>query len=58
MDTASPSEPLQFLSVERVKKLEGYGIVVVFSDGTRAYYPPEELAALRPHREESDKVLN
>ena len=41
-------EPLDIVDVEIVR---GCGIVVTFSDGTHARYAPEELAALRPHRE-------
>lgn len=55
MKTTSKSDgPLKFLSVERVRCVEGYGVIVTFSDGTRAYFPPEELAALRPYRETGD----
>jgi hypothetical protein len=43
--------PLEFLSVDRVCKEESCGIAVRFSDGTEAFYPPEELAFMRPHRE-------
>ena len=39
------------LDISDVEIVRGCGIVVTFTDGTVASYPPEELAALRPHRE-------
>ena len=39
------------LDISDVEIVCGCGIVVTFTDGTIASYPPEELAALRPHRE-------
>ncbi len=39
---------LDIIDLELVKHC---GITVTFSDGTVAHFPPEELAALRPHRE-------
>lgn len=42
------SKPLDIVDVEIA---QGCGIVVTFSDGTAASYPPEEIAELRPYRE-------
>ncbi len=44
----------QTLDIIDVEIIQGCGIIVTFSDGTKASYPSEELAALRPHREKSD----
>jgi hypothetical protein len=41
-------ETLNIIDVEIIR---GSGIIVTFSDHTVAIYSPEELAALRPHRE-------
>ena len=49
---------MDVLSVERVKHERRCGIIVIFSDGTVARYPPEELAELRPYRELADIPAN
>ena len=46
-------EPLNITDVEII---QGCGIVVTFSDGTVASYAPEELAALRPYREQAHEA--
>ncbi len=43
--------PLDFVNVFKVQTIAGCGIAVTFNDGTKAFYPPEELAVLRPYRE-------
>ena len=40
------------LDIVDVEIIQGCGIDVYFSDGTKASYPPEELAELRPQREQ------
>ena len=39
------------LQIEEVVRVDGYGLVVYFSDKTFASYTVEELASLRPVRE-------
>ena len=39
------------LDITDVEITRSCGITVKFTDGTIAFYPPEELAALRPFRE-------
>lgn len=54
--TRCPSEGVvKSLEIIDVEIIRSCGIVVTFSDGTTASYPPEELAGLRPHREPDQK---
>ena len=44
------------LAFEEVLEVDGYGLVIHFSDGTQARYTVDELANLRPKRELSVKL--
>jgi hypothetical protein len=51
------NRPIEFINVSQVLSVVGCGISVIFSDGTQAFYPPEELALLRPYRETAKATL-
>jgi len=44
-------EEAMFTGIASVTTEGSYGLVVIFTDGTYAMYPVEELLELRPHRE-------
>jgi hypothetical protein len=50
------ASPIDILSFDRVIGIPGCGLAITFTDGTKAYYPPEELAQLRPHRERIENI--
>ena len=47
---------LQRLSMDEVYRIDGYGLVITFSDGTYARYTVEEMSRMRPGREKLEKV--
>ena len=44
------------LEFDEVFKVDGYGLIVHFSDGTIARYTVDELANMRPSRALAEKV--
>ena len=44
------------LEFDEVFRVDGYGLLVAFNDGTHAKYTVEELANMRPNRELIEKV--
>ncbi len=47
------AEPLK---MEAVFKVDGYGLIIHFNDGTEARYTVNELANMRPNRLPVEKV--
>ena len=47
------AERLEFVEIFRV---DGYGLMITFNDGTSARYTVDELANMRPVREHTEKV--
>ena len=45
------------LEFDKVFKVDGYGLIVHFSDGTVAPYTVDELANMRPSRAMAEKVM-
>lgn len=44
------------VTFEEITRIDGYGLLIYFSDNTHARYTVEELANLRPQREPSEKI--
>ena len=47
---------MQRLEFAEVFKVDGYGLIVNFNDGTYAEYTVDELSNMRPVREHIEKV--
>ena len=45
------------LRITEVFQVDGYGLILYFSDKTSAKYTVDELAKLRPSREPAERVV-
>jgi len=41
------------IEIVQVERVEGYGLIVYYSDGTNGRYTVDELLELRPYRDSS-----
>ncbi len=44
------------IEFKELYKVDGYGLIVLFSDGTEARFTADELSNMRPKREPLEKV--